>query len=183
MIFAVIGLLFSCSTRVTRTDINSTIDLSGKWNDTDSRLVAEEMVKSMISESWYRNFISSKGRVPEVVVGKIRNRSYEHISKETFIKDIEREFTNSGAMEFVANKEQRKDIGNEMDDQSIPPNSEINADLMILGSIDSILDKEGDNRVRFYQITLELLDLNTRKKVWIGDKKIKKYIEKNKFGM
>src|SRR5688572_24851517 len=39
-------VLAACSTapKITRTDVDETIDLSGNWNDTDSRLTAEEMV-------------------------------------------------------------------------------------------------------------------------------------------
>jgi hypothetical protein len=47
---------------------------------------------------------------------------------------------------------------------------------MLNGVITSIVDQYGKNKVVFYQIDLELTDLQTNEKVWIGDKKIKKAI-------
>ena len=35
--------------KVKREEINKKVDLSGSWNDTDSRLVAEEMVKDCLA--------------------------------------------------------------------------------------------------------------------------------------
>jgi hypothetical protein len=35
-------------TRVTRVDAGVVTDLSGRWNDTDSRMVAESMVKDAL---------------------------------------------------------------------------------------------------------------------------------------
>src|SRR4051812_19946883 len=49
-------MLTGCSTKVTRVTSDSTIDLTGKWNDTDSRLVAEEMVKDALNGPWYNKY-------------------------------------------------------------------------------------------------------------------------------
>ena len=52
---AVSGLAFvGCGKTVTRTDTKEVIDLSGKWNDTDSRLVSEGLVAESISGAWLR---------------------------------------------------------------------------------------------------------------------------------
>jgi PBP1b-binding outer membrane lipoprotein LpoB len=48
---------------------------------------------------------------------------------------------------------------------------------MMFGNINSIVDQEGKKKVVFYQINLELADLETNEIVWIGSKKIKKYIK------
>ena len=56
---------------------------------------------------------------------------------------------------------------------------EIGADLMLTGSINSVIDQEGGEQVVFYQIDMELTDIQSHRKVWIGDKKIKKYISKS----
>ena len=47
---------------------------------------------------------------------------------------------------------------------------------MINGVISSIVDQYKNQKTVFYQIDLELTDLETNEKVWIGDKKIKKAI-------
>ncbi len=50
---------------------------------------------------------------------------------------------------------------------------------MLLGEVDQINDSEGGKEVRFYQVSLEMIDLETNSKVWIGQKKIKKLVKKS----
>ncbi len=174
--------------KVTRVETDTTIDLSGRWNDADSRMVAEEMIKDCLSKPWYNRYEGANA-VPRVIVGKIRNRSHEHINTETFIKDIERTLINSGKVEFVASKEEREQIREERDDQMADNASdetvkadgqEVGADLMLYGSINTIADTEGDETVMYYQTDLELVEIESNRKVWIGTKKIKKYITRGK---
>ena len=55
------------------------------------------------------------------------------------------------------------------------------ADFVLTGVLNSIVDQEGGESVVFYQTNLELINVETNEKVWIGDHKIKKFIEKSKF--
>ncbi len=181
-----IFVLAGCSTKVTRVTSDSTIDLSGKWNDTDSRLVAEEMVKDALAGGWYAKYAAEK-KTPTVVVSEIRNKSHEHVSTETFINDIQRALINSGKVEFVANKAERGQIRDEKADQAgnasvqtkKDAQEETGADLMMIGELNSIVDQEGGKAVVFYQVNLELVQIETHKKLWIGDKKIKKFVERS----
>ena len=43
-------------TKVTRVDTGIVTDLSGRWNDTDSQMVAETMVKEALANPWLGNF-------------------------------------------------------------------------------------------------------------------------------
>jgi hypothetical protein len=46
IVMIVVLLLGACAgPSVKRTEVDEVIDLSGRWNDTDSRLVAEEMTR------------------------------------------------------------------------------------------------------------------------------------------
>ncbi|MBD3421291.1 MAG: penicillin-binding protein activator LpoB [Chitinivibrionales bacterium] len=189
-ILAATLLLTSCGgTKVTRISVDSTTDLSGKWNDTDSRLVAEEMINDCLSRPWYLNDYKNRTEPPTIIVGKVRNKSHEHINVETFIKDLERTLINSGKVEFVANKDERIQLrqekrdmmaGNAADETVKEAGNETGADLMLIGSINTIADQEGNKRVMFYQVDLELIEILTNKKLWIGNKKIKKYITRSK---
>src|SRR2546423_15589679 len=91
-------------TKITRVDSEVVTDLSGRWNDTDSRMVAESMVKEALEYPWLNGFSGSKHRQPVVVVGTILNSSHEHINVNTFVADLERELTNSQKITFVAGK-------------------------------------------------------------------------------
>ena len=190
-LFASLAFFIGCSDsgkKVTRIDTNSVTDLSGAWNDTDSRLVAEEMINDCLGRPWYDNMIQNKGgTVPTVVIGKVSNKSHEHINIETFIKDMERTLINSGRVDFVANAQERAELRNELASQAgnatadtqKQAGQEIGADLMLTGTITSIVDQEGGDQVVYYQVDLELTDIQSHRKVWIGDKKIKKFVSKN----
>jgi penicillin-binding protein activator len=182
------GLLIfiaGCSTKVTRVSTDSTIDLSGRWNDADSRLVAEEMIKDCLGQRWLYKWDQMNKR-PTVIVGKITNSSHEHINTGTFSKDLERTLLNSGKVDFVANKNEREQLREEKSDQAENASAktaksaheETGADLMLIGSINTIVDQEGSRAVLYYQTNMELVDLESHQKVWIGEKKIKKYVER-----
>lgn len=175
-------------TRVTRVDAGVVTDLSGRWNDTDSRMVAEAMVKESLSYPWLSNFSQTKQRQPVVVVGTVLNRSHEHIDVQTFITDLERELTNSQKVTFVAGKGERDEIRTERKEQAMyaredtqkAPGKETGADYIMKGTIATILDEADGTKAMFYQIDLQMIDLENNAKVWYGQKKIKKVIEKKR---
>jgi len=178
-------LVSSCSQRsVTRVSPDQQIDLSGRWNDTDSKLVAEEMISDALTRPWYDNFNRSTGDRPIIIVGMISNKTSEHIESETFIKDIEKEFINSGSVRVVENSVFREKLREERADQNefASPETqsrwgkELGADFMMFGIITSIEDSYRNEKVVSYKVNLELANLETNEKVWIGDKEIKKYI-------
>jgi uncharacterized protein (TIGR02722 family) len=181
------SILFSAckSRKVERIDPTQQTDLSGRWNDTDSRLVSNEMISDCMSRPWRTDFTASKNRKPVVIVGTVRNKSTEHIESETFIKDIEKAYVNSGLVSVVQAGEARKELRDERNDQQTFSSEETKkkwgrekgADFMLNGVITSIVDQYGKNKVVYYQIDLELTNLETNEKVWIGDKKIKKAIQ------
>ncbi|NLG18024.1 MAG: penicillin-binding protein activator LpoB [Fibrobacter sp.] len=180
-------LVAGCTTKVARVQSDSTIDITGKWNDTDSRLVAEEMIKDCLSQRWLYKWESENKR-PTVIVGKIVNKSHEHISVETFVKDVERALLNSGKVDFVATKTEREQLRDEKEDMAENASvqtrkdmgEETGADLMMIGTLNTIVDQEGGNAVVFYQTNMELVEIENNRKVWIGEKKIKKYVERAK---
>ena len=184
-------VLFSCSSTpiVTRVAENEIIDLSGNWNDTDSKLVAEEMVSDSVAKPWIGNFIKEKKNKPKIIVGTVLNKSDEHINTETFVKDLEIALLNTGKATFVADKNQRNEIRNERMDQADFSNSatvkkfgkETGADFMLKGQINTITDSAKNTTLKYYQIELELIDIENNEKVWIGQKKIKKVVGKNKY--
>lgn len=176
------------SRTVRRTAADEQTDLSGRWNDTDARLVAEEMVDDLLGRPWLSRFQDAEGEQPVVIVGDVRNRSSEHIDTTTFIKDIERELVNSGQVRFVAGQEQREQIREERMDQQTQAatetisrlGEETGADFMLQGVITSTTDAVEGERAVFYQVDMELVSIQTNEKVWIGSKEIKKVIEQRR---
>ena len=184
-------VLFSCSStpKVTRVAEDEAIDLSGNWNDTDSKLVADEMIADSVAKPWLINFVKAKQNNPRIIVGTILNKSDEHINTETFVKDLEISLLNTGKATFVASKDQREEIRSERLDQadfSDPATvkkfgKELGADFMLKGQINTITDAVKKTTLKYYQVELELINIETNEKVWIGQKKIKKVVGKSKY--
>lgn len=179
------SMLFSaCNKSVTRVDPNQQIDLSGRWNDTDSKLVAKEMISDVLSRPWKENFFRKNQKNPVIIVGTVTNKSHEHIDADIFIKDMEKEFINSGAVRVVDNGEFREKLRVEraqQQDYASPETQakwgrELGANYMLFGTVNSQVDQLGKKQVVNYKINLWLTDLETSEKVWLGDKEIKKYI-------
>ncbi len=189
MLVPVMAVLLSggCQTpprTVQRVSVDEVRDLSGRWNDTDSRLVAEEMLSDVLRRPWLTDFKMQTGRNPVVIVGTVRNLSSEHIEMSPFVKDIERELINSGVVRFVASSAERSEVRSErMDQQSFATEetaarlaAETGADYMLKGSIKTLIDAVQGQQIKFYQVDMELIHMESNQKVWVGSKKIKKVV-------
>jgi len=184
---AVSGVIISsCSRQVTRVNTDQAIDVSGNWNNTDSRLVAEEMTQTVLGGKWLSTHLEEKqGKRPVVVVGVVKNKSHEHIDAETFVKDVEQSFVKSERVRLVQGGKKREELRAEKADQQ--DNASVStmkkfglengADYILQGSINSIVDSHKRKKVVYYQVNLELTDIQTNEVVWIGDKKIAKYVK------
>lgn len=182
------AVLAGCGTSVERMDVNEAADLSGAWNDTDSRLVSEEMIQDVLARAWVQDHARAHKKPPAVIVGEVRNLSHEHINVNTFVADMERALINSGKVKFVASSTERGEIREERKDQELharedtrkPMGQELGADYMLKGTINTIIDAEGKTQVRYYQVDLTLISLADNDKVWAGQKKIKKLVKNSR---
>ena len=184
-----------CARQVTRLQPEQAIDLSGRWNDVDSRMVAEALIQQSFAsggQSWAVRFAQQHGgEVPTVVIGSLLNRSMEHIPIGTFVRDLERAYVNSGQVQVVASPTERGEIREERLDQQEHASAdsrarmrmESGAHYMLQGEIQSIQDRERGKSVVFYQVDVSLVDLESNSKVWVGQHKIKKFIDRPRFGL
>lgn len=185
-LFMIAIIAASCSRKVTRVDPGEQIDLSGRWNNTDSRMVAEEMINTILKEKWIMSHLEEKkGEKPVVIVGFVTNKSHEHIEAETFVKDVEQSFIQSGRVRLVQGGKKREELRAEKADQQTNASAssmkkfglEQGADYILQGSINSIVDSQKRKKVVYYQVNLELTNIQSNEVVWIGDKKIAKYVK------
>ncbi len=179
------------SQKVERVSPETQTDLSGRWNNTDARYVAEDMIADVVSKPWLVQFRTKHEKAPIVIVGRVRNETMEHIDAEVFTKEMERAFVNTGQVSVVADRQERKDIRDERYDQLEHASDatikklgeELGADYMLIGNINSIVDESvsGKELAIFYTVNLELVSIQSNQKVWLGNKKIKKYIKRKNF--
>lgn len=180
---------FSCgSTSVKRYDANESVkDLSGYWNDNDVNQVCTTLIDSCIKSKRVSNFKNTTGRTPVVIIGTIKNKSVERIDTSILSKRFQNVIINDGTLEFVADANQREELRAEKYDQAENAyetaksiGNETAADFMLQGSVTTIVDTDGRQQVRTYQVDMQLIDLETNKIIWSDQNNdIKKYIKKS----
>jgi len=188
---AVLGLsafFTSCgSTKVERVDSNTQIDLSGYWNDTDVKIVCESLIRDCSSSPRIAQFEAKNKRAPVVIIGKIANKSSEHLDTTIVARRFQTAIINSGVMEFVADAEQRTQLREEKvdqaefatDDSAKAIAQELGADYMLQGSVRTIVDSANNQTVRTYYVDMQLLDIETNKILWQGENNEIKKVVKN----
>jgi hypothetical protein len=179
-------LLTGCVSRVERVSSDEQIDLSGSWNDTDSRLVAEAMSADILSAGWIFEYGDRRSDRPAIVVGQIQNRTHEHISTATFISDIEQALIDSERVRVLQGGAFREQLRRERSEQQEHASAdtaarlgrEIGADYVLQGVVSSIVDSSRRERLIYYQVDLQLSNVETTEKVWLGTEEIKKLVRR-----
>ncbi len=185
-----VAFLSSCaSTKVERIDSETQTDLSGYWNDTDVRLVASSLVEECVSAPAITNYIKNNSELPVVIVGTFSNQSDEHLDTSILAQKFEAALINSGRVEFVASSDQRDELRQERleqqewasEDTASRLANETGADFMLVGSVKTIVDAIDNKSTRTYYVTAELIDIETNRKLWVGENsEIKKFITNSK---
>jgi hypothetical protein len=170
-------------------DANTRNDQTGEWNDADMRDTAKTLIDQMVLEAWYEKALkkkeSSEEKLPTVKIGKIKNKTDGHLPIDAFNDGIKRTLINSGKITFIANSEDtqkvRKSRDDEMnhvtDDSAKEDGEEIATDYMLLGQFTSMSDRLGGREVKYLQVNLRLVDTEKNVIVWVGEKKIKKFVQ------
>ncbi len=186
LIVSILVAITSCSQRtVSRVDPQQEINLSGRWNDTDSRMVADKMTSEFLGSEKFKEYAKTLGKKPVIITGLIRNKTTEHIDAANYLKKFELAIFNSGVADIVESDEQRDKIRLErlqQQDFSDPATvaqwgKETGANLMLFGEMTSETDVYNKKRVVNYVTTLYLTDMETNKRVWYGQQEIKKFIK------
>jgi penicillin-binding protein activator len=178
-------ILFSCARSVTRIDPSQQIDLSGRWNDSDSRQVSQKMINDLLASDKFKEYSKSLGKKPSIIVGLVRNKTSEHIDAANYIKKIELAIYNSDVADLVESDTFRDKIREERAQQQDFANpatvsqwgKETGANLMLFGEMTSETDTYNKRRVVNYITTLFLTDMETNKRIWYGQQEIKKDIK------
>jgi uncharacterized protein (TIGR02722 family) len=187
-VFAVLFVLSSCSSnpKVTRVDPDTQIDLSGYWNDTDVRIVCDQLIRACLDSPRVSQAIAQLGRLPVVLVGSFRNNSDEHIDTSIISSTMETVIFNSGRADFVAGGAVREELRTERQDQQSNASeataaalgNETGADFLLTGSVKTIVDRAGNTSTRTYFVNAEMTNIETNARMWMDqNSEIKKVIK------
>lgn len=184
-IILIVILLTSCARSVTRIDPGESIDLSGRWNDADSKQVANKMISDLLASEKFKEYAKQSGKKPVIIVGQVKNKTSEHIDAENYIKKMELAIFNSNLADLVESDAFRDKLREEraqQQDFADPATvarwgKETGANLMLFGEMTSETDTYQKKRVVNYVTTLFLTDMETNKRIWYGQEEIKKFVK------
>lgn len=161
--------------------------MNDQWSETDMQVAVKSMVESLVKHP----AVASAKTPPDVIVTGLQNKTSEHIDTQSIMDMIRVELTNSGKVSFL-DKEARKDISDEYDYQNSgmvsketkkSAGSQIGADYVINGRLDSIVQEVGKDKSVYYKLTLNLTNIKTTRIVWTDQKQIRKTFKKKTIGL
>lgn len=171
--------------KVTRVDPETVVDVDYRFTDDDARTVYRGMVNDALSKPWIDNWKSENaGKRPIVIVGTVKNETNDYIDTKMFTKRLEEEFINSGNVRVVSERDQRGELRDERlagQEFNRPETvkkvaNELGADFMVLGRVGDVKQTSGSGGtiVSYYQVNLEIVDIESNEKVWIQTEEVKK---------
>ena len=162
--------------------------LSTEWNENDSRMTAEKMIKEMLGRPWLKDHMMEEGKKPIVLVADIENRTDEpYIDQVALTNDVATELINSRRVGFVDGGA-RKKILDEIQYHAggaVSPKSakrignQTGADYLLFGDISSFTQRLKGRMIRTYQVSLRLTHLETSEIRFMGTHKIKKKFKRS----
>jgi uncharacterized protein (TIGR02722 family) len=185
----------SSNPKITRVDADSVIDLSGRWNDADVRMVSNTLINACLASPRVSQFIQQyasthNGMLPACLVGTFKNESSEHIDTSIISTMMETAIVNSGKLDFVAGGDTLAELRAERQDQQSNASEatasalgkETGAALLLTGTVKSIVDRAGNTSVRSYFVSAEMSNVETRALLWRGENnEIKKVITQSNY--
>ncbi len=173
------------STRtVTRQDPSTIADFQYRFDEDDARETARAMIDDALGHPWLDTWVEDHARLPVIVIGVVANQTSDFIDTELITKQFERALLNTGRVRLVASENQRPTIRQERqeiaqwgrEDTRKQQYYEIGADLILIGRIgeNAEVSRTGRARIQYYQVDLELVDIESNEKLWIGERQIEK---------
>lgn len=183
------ALISGCSTEVSYGDAKETETVTVDYGSTDLQTLSSKMVQSLI-ESPATSEMGAKGR-PVLFVDSIRNKSSEHIDTEALTDTMRTQLLRSGKYRFVdmtkvqAVKEQleyQQQSGMVDPAAMVRLGKQTGAQYMLYGNLASIVKDNGKVKDVFYQLTMNLMDLQSGELVWADQQEIRKQRTKKTLG-
>lgn len=161
--------------------------LDDRFSENDLQLIARTMVNSLSASP----LIAGSAAPPAVIIGKMRNRTTEHIDMGALSDRIRTALIQTGKFRFV-DAENRGDIAEEYEyqrsgyvdpRQAKGPGGQTGADYLLTGTLTSNVQEVGRDKLVYYKATFQLTGLLTSEIVWSEEKEIRKAYKKRSIGL
>lgn len=178
VVVMLLGVISCTSTSVKRVQTGTAKELTGFWNERDVDIVCSSLLNDMFTSGRYRDYVRKlDGDRPLIRVGSFRNQSDEHIETGIVTSRMQDGIFNSGLADFVADRSFLDDLHQEQDyglDYSAPEEAasignEAAPDLLLQGTVRTIVQKSGKREVRTYYVVAQLTDVESGRIVWSGE--------------
>jgi uncharacterized protein (TIGR02722 family) len=182
-------MLSACKTKIESVDPGSNIQLTTDFgatavNDTIAKMVDDILVFPPMVEL-------TKEKRPVIVVYPIRNKTSQHINTEQILTSIRTRLLRSGKFIFVNRDSDNvliKEVKYQRDSGLVDRSKvkkfgkQVAPDFALTGTITEIVQKNDDIKDVFYNVSLELKNLETGVLEWADEKKIRFKKTKSTFG-
>jgi uncharacterized protein (TIGR02722 family) len=167
-------------------DPNTIELLSDQFNENDLQLIAKKMTGSLLGAP----AVQAMTGQPVLVVGRVRNKTSEHIDTESLADKVRVElqragrfaFTDQAAREQIAAEYDYQQSGMVAKDTAKGPGGQVGADYILTGQIASIVQEVGADKVVYYKMTMQLTNLRTGLITWTDEKELRKKFRKRSVG-
>ena len=173
-------------TKGTYEDPNTIALLGDRFNENDMQLIAKKMVNSLAASAPVQN-----AKTLAVMVGKMRNRTTEHIDLSALSDKIRTSLIQSRKFRFV-DRQNRRDIAREYEyqrsgyvdpAQANRPGQQTAANFVLTGTVTSNIQEVGREKLVYYKATFHLTNLLSSEIVWTDEKEIRKAYKKRSIGI
>lgn len=173
-------------TRGEYADPNAIELLSDNFSENDLQLIARRMVESLQESP---AFARIEGQ-PMVMVGEMRNRTSEHIDMASLSDKVRVQLIQTGKFSFI-DRDARQQIAEEYEyqqsgyvrpDQAAGPGEQHAAEYVLTGSISSIVQQAGRDKMIYYKMTMQLTNLRTGVIEWADEKELRKKFRQRAVG-
>ena len=183
-------LLGGCSsTTVSYGDATETETVTVDYGSSDLQAIADKMADSMLA-SPATSEIAAGGR-PVMFMDSIRNKTSEHIDTEAITDTLRTKLLSSGKFRFVDMSKVsavKQQLEYQQSSGMVDPASMVRlgkqtgARYMVYGNLASIVKDNGKVKDVYYQMTMNLMDLQNGELLWADQKEIRKQAKKSTFG-
>ena len=185
-------LLIGCAgprafTKGTYEDPKTVALLDDRFSENDMQLIAKKMVASLLESG----AVTGDSGPPVVMVGKMRNRTTEHIDMVSLSDKVRTALIQTGRFRFV-DAANRRDIAEEYEyhqsgyvdpQQAKTPGHQTGPDYLLSGTLTSNVQQVGKDKLVYYKANFKFTDLLTSEIVWTDEKEIRKAYKKRTIGL
>ncbi len=148
-------------------------DLTAYLNSSDADVICKDIVKQVVASSRIEKFSEKNKRDPVVTIGTIKDETGEFFDTQIIANSMKTAILKSGVLEFMANKDVRGEMREEVfdqadhanEDKAVAIDDEDAADYMLTGSVKLMVQNSGKLQERTYIVNIELTDLHTHRTV------------------